>query len=100
MDYAIFDTKMKRLRIVVHGRVQGVMYREFTRREAEKLGVTGYTRNLPDGTVEVIAEGEEKQLNELVQKCKKGPLLAFVEKLDIQEKKPTGEFEGFDIRYS
>lgn len=90
----------KRICAIIKGRVQGVFYREFVRREAEGLGVSGYVRNLKDGNVEIVAEGEEKQLREFEKKFRKGPLMAFVSDVNVKEEQPTGEFEGFDIRYS
>ncbi|HIG97956.1 TPA: acylphosphatase [Candidatus Woesearchaeota archaeon] len=90
----------KRIHALVKGKVQGVFYREFTRREAEPLGVTGFVRNLKDGTVEITAEGEERQLKEFEKKFRKGPLMAFITGVDVKEEPATGEFEGFDIRYS
>ncbi len=90
----------KRIHAIVKGKVQGVFYREFTRREAEPLGVTGWVKNLKDGTVEIVAEGEEKQLKEFEKKLRKGPLMAFVTDVQITGEQPTGEFEWFDLRYS
>ena len=89
----------KRIRAIVKGKVQGVFYREFTRREAEALGVSGFARNLKDGTVEIVAEGEEKYLKEFEKKFRKGPLMAFITDVDLKEEQPTGEFDGFDIRF-
>ncbi len=89
----------KRIHVTVKGKVQGVFYREFTRREAESLGVSGFARNLRDGNVEIVAEGEEKQLKEFEKKFRKGPLMAFITDVDIKEEQPTGEFDGFDIRF-
>lgn len=91
---------VKRIHAIVKGKVQGVFYREFTRREAEALGVSGFARNLRDGSVEIIAEGGERQLKEFEKKFRKGPLLAFVSGVETKEEPATGEFEGFDIRYS
>ncbi|MBI2141670.1 acylphosphatase [Candidatus Woesearchaeota archaeon] len=91
---------LKRIHAIAKGKVQGVFYREFVRREAEGLGVSGYARNLKDGSVEIVAEGEEKQLREFEKKFRKGPLMAFVSEIDLKEEQATGEFEGFDIRYS
>ncbi len=89
----------KRIHVTVKGKVQGVFYREFTRREAEALGVSGFARNLRDGAVEIVAEGEEKQLKEFERKFRKGPLMAFITDVDIKEEQPSGEFDGFDIRF-
>ncbi len=90
---------VKRIHAVVKGKVQGVFYREFTRREAEFSGVSGYVRNLKDGNVEIVAEGEEKKLKEFEKKFRKGPLMAFITDVELKEEQPTGEFEGFDLRF-
>ncbi len=91
---------MKRFHITVSGRVQGVFYRDFARREAEKLGINGYVRNLSNGNVEIVAEGEDKIMERFLAACKKGPLMAFVKGAEVKEEPPTNEFDGFDIRYS
>lgn len=90
----------KRIHAIVKGKVQGVFYREFVRREAEAIGITGFVRNLKDGTVEIVAEGEEKQLKEFEKRFRKGPLMAFITDVEMKEEQHTGEFDGFDMRYS
>ncbi|XKT75338.1 MAG: acylphosphatase [Patescibacteria group bacterium UBA2103] len=90
----------KRVRIIASGRVQLVMYRDFTRRKAKGLGVTGWVKNLKDNTVEVLAEGEEEDLKVLIKHLWNGPLLAEVEDLDIKWwNGATGEFKTFEITY-
>jgi len=89
---------VKQIRLIIKGRVQGVFYREFTMKAARKLGLTGFVRNLSDGTVEVVAEGEEQDLKRLISECKKGPLLAHVENIDVKYGKPEEEFDNFYIR--
>ena len=89
----------KRIHAIVKGKVQGVFYREFVRREAEALGVSGFTRNLKDGNVEIVAEGEEKQLKEFEKRFRKGPLMAFIAEVELKEEQATAEFEGFDVRF-
>ncbi len=91
---------MKRFHLLVSGKVQGVFYRDFARREAEKLGISGYAKNLSNGNVEIVAEGEEKSMEKFIAACRKGPLMAFVKGAEIREEPPTNEFEGFDIRHS
>ena len=83
----------------VYGRVQLVMYRDFTQRKAKKLGLTGYVINQKDKTVKVVAEGKEKELKEIINKCYNGPILAKVEKIDIDWKDYTGQFDKFEIKY-
>ena len=90
---------MQRVHIIVHGSVQGVFFRSNTKRMAESLGLTGYAKNMPDDTVEVVAEGEEDKLKELIEFCKKGPEAAEVSKIDVKFGKASGEFESFEIRY-
>lgn len=90
---------MKRICIVVSGRVQGVFFRHYTNKRAAKLGLTGFVRNLSDGNVEVIAEGDESKLKELVKFCRKGPKSSYVEGIKIEYGKPNGEFNTFSIRY-
>ena len=89
---------MKRVNLKIYGRVQGVFFRDSCRREAQKLGLSGFARNEPDGTVQIIAEGEEKNLQELILWCKEGPEHAKVEKVEAEWQEPTGEFNGFAIR--
>ena len=84
----------------VHGRVQGVSFRAFISRQAMQLGLTGYARNLPSGeAVEVHAEGERKQLEELLIYLKIGPPGAKVEKVEANWSQYTGGCSRFDIRY-
>jgi acylphosphatase len=83
----------------VHGFVQGVFFRDFTRRQARGLGLTGYVRNLPDGTVTLQAEGEEEKLKELVNRLRTGPPGARVDRVDISWSEYTGNYHHFDIKY-
>jgi acylphosphatase len=88
---------MKRLAIHVKGRVQGVGYRAFLHNGVVPLGVGGYVRNLSDGSVEIIAEGTEAQLNEVLKKARAGSPFSEVTDMTVVEEKPTGEFETFEI---
>lgn len=88
-----------RAHIFISGRVQGVFFRSETRREAKKRGVKGWVRNLPDGRVEAVFEGEEKSVKELIEFCKHGPPGARVTNVEILWESPTGEFRDFEIRY-
>ncbi|MFN6992055.1 MAG: acylphosphatase [Fervidobacterium sp.] len=88
---------MKRIHVFVSGRVQGVNFRWNTKKFAEKLNITGFARNLDDGRVEVIAEGEDESIGKLINYLKKGPVLSKVEHLDVKEEKYKGEFAGFSI---
>ena len=88
-----------RLEAIVHGIVQGVNFRWYTRQQATRLNVVGYVRNRWDGTVEVVAEGQRKDLETLLAWLHEGPRSAVVERVDAQWGEPTGEFSRFEIRY-
>lgn len=92
-------SKPMRLSAIIYGRVQGVFFRDFARRQAWDLGLTGYVRNLPDGTVEAVAEGPRDALEQLLQRLKVGSSAARVQKVDFQWGDHTGEFERFEVRY-
>ncbi len=89
----------RRLSAIVHGRVQGVFFRDFTRRQAWALGLTGYVRNLPDGTVEVIAEGPQEALQKLLDQTGAGPSGARVDRVDVHWEEQSSEFDRFEVRY-
>ena len=88
-----------RLKLTISGRVQGVCYRWFTRDTAVELGLTGRVRNLPDGSVEAIAEGEREKLEQLLGWCRRGPDLARVTDIQAEWEEGTGEFQDFTIRH-
>ncbi len=87
-----------RLRVLVSGRVQGVGFRYATYREATRLNLSGWVRNLPDGRVEAAFEGEEDAVRELGEWCREGPIGARVRRVDVFSEAPTGEAGGFQIR--
>lgn len=84
-------------RVIVHGHVQGVWYRDSCRTRARELGVDGWVRNRMDGTVEVWAEGDEAAVARLVSWCRQGPPRAEVESVDVTEEEPAG-LRGFQVR--
>lgn len=88
-----------RAHIFVSGRVQGVFFRTETQRKAERFGITGFVRNLPDGRVEAILEGEREKVEKVIKWARRGPFFAKVEKFDASWEDYRGEFEGFEIRY-
>ena len=89
----------KRVHVFFSGRVQGVFFRAFTREVALRHGVKGWVRNLPDGRVEAVFEGDPDAVEAVLAACREGPPLARVDRVDLQEEPCTGEFEGFAIRY-
>ncbi len=90
----------KRVEAIVHGQVQGVAFREYTRREAERLGVSGWVKNQIDGTVAVLCEGEEAQVDTLVTWLSIGSPFARVTHVERREEEPQGEAGPFVIRFS
>jgi len=88
---------MIRRRVVVHGHVQGVFFRDSVRRQAQQRNVSGWVANRPDGTVEAVFEGEPDDVERLVAFCRKGPRGAQVESVDVTEENPEG-VPGFTVR--
>lgn len=89
---------MKCVNIIVSGRVQGVYFRAFTQKQANKLGITGYVRNTLEGTVEIIACAEQEKLDAFISWCHKGPIMAKVSDVMVTELVVTEVFNQFDIR--
>ncbi len=88
-----------RAHVFISGRVQGVFFRSETRDEAKKRSVKGWVCNLPDGRVEAVFEGEERDVKALVEFCKRGPPGARVADVQVILEKYTGEFNDFKVRY-
>lgn len=91
--------RMPRMRLFVEGSVQGVGFRFFTSRTANNLGIKGFVRNLADGRVEIVAEGEKNKLKKLMEFVKQGPITARVERVIVQWEHETGEFKTFEVRF-
>ncbi|MGD0070526.1 MAG: acylphosphatase [Candidatus Bathyarchaeia archaeon] len=87
-----------RVHVFVSGRVQGVFFRQKTKQQAESFGVTGWVRNLPDGRVETVFEGEEEAVKALVEYCHHGPSYARVTNIDASWEDYRGEFSDFKMR--
>jgi len=89
--------ELVRVRVFAAGRVQGVAYRFFAERHAAGLGVTGWVRNLADGRVEVLAEGDADQIDAFLERLREGPRLARIDSFDVRRETATGEFTDFRI---
>jgi acylphosphatase len=87
-----------RAHLSIRGRVQGVNFRYFTHLQALSLGLTGWVRNLWDGRVEVVFEGEEASVRKMVEWCQSGPPAARVDAVDVTWEPPSGEFADFEVR--
>ncbi|MFH1946873.1 MAG: acylphosphatase [Candidatus Magasanikbacteria bacterium] len=88
---------MKQIKLKIHGQVQGINFRHYTKQKAQELGLIGYVKNLLDGTVEVVAEGREEGLKKLLEWCKIGPRHAEVERVEEEWGEGFGKFEEFKI---
>ena len=91
------DEGKTRKRIVAHGNVQGVFFRDSTETEAEKQGVAGWVRNTDEGTVEAVFEGDPDAVDRMVSFCESGPSSADVERVDVTDEDPEG-LSGFEVR--
>lgn len=91
---------IKRAKIVVHGKVQGVFFRDYTKAEALKLGLSGWVKNLKDGkSVETVVEGEGDKIKEMISWLKSGSPSAEVTDIEIREERPSGDTAPFNIRF-
>ncbi len=89
-----------RAHILVSGRVQGVFFRSETKREADKRGVKGWVRNLHDGRVEVVLEGEEDVVKKIIVFFRKGPSYAWIKDVEVKWEDCKGEFRSFRIKWT
>ena len=88
-----------RARLIIQGRVQGVWFRDSTRRQAVILGVDGWVKNRSDGSVEVLAEGPEDKVRKLISWCRQGPPAARVSRVHETKEEWKGEYNSFDILF-
>lgn len=93
-------TDKQRIHIIVSGRVQGVFFRDFTRRKAESLGLTGWVRNINQNRVEIIAEGYRQSLLTFIKEVKIGPESSRVDHCDVEWLDYKAEFKSFEILYT
>lgn len=87
-----------RAHLLLQGRVQGVNFRYYTMQEARSLGITGWVRNLWDGRVEVLLDGDEDAVRQMIEWCQQGPPSAVVEHTEIAWEEPNAEFSNFRVR--
>jgi len=90
---------MKRAHVFYSGRVQGIGFRYTAQNIAENLGIYGWVKNLEDGRVEIVAESEEKNLKEFLDKISKGPLGRYIKDADVVWERPSKEFNDFGIKF-
>ena len=87
----------KRVQVIIRGRVTGVFFRAATQREAKRLGISGWVRNRQDGSIELVAEGEEEAIKEMLSWAQHGPSAARVDDVDVRWRSYAGEFSDFRI---
>jgi len=88
-----------RAHVIISGKVQGVFFRAETQRAAENYGVSGWVRNRSDGAVEALFEGEEEDVNTIIEWCKEGSPYSKVKNVDVTWEEYSGEFNTFEIAY-
>lgn len=91
------ENKTVRAHVFIEGRVQGVFYRAWIREQVQELGLGGWARNLEDGRVEAVFEGEKGKVGEMIEKCKTGSKFAKVNHIDVTWEKASGEFKTFQV---
>lgn len=87
----------KRVTLKISGKVQGVFFRDSSRAKGQEFNLSGWVKNEPDGTVQITAEGEDQDLNRMIEWCKYGPDHAMVEKVDVKWDKATDEAKDFKV---
>jgi acylphosphatase len=95
----VSSNKKTSAHVFVSGRVQGVYFRQNTKQVATRHRVTGWVRNLPDGRVEAVFEGDEMAVNEVIEWCHVGPPKASVQDVSVKFQRYTGEFADFNVNY-
>lgn len=88
---------MTQANILVSGFVQGVGFRHYVRSKAKELGLSGWVKNVPDGSVNAIFQGPKEKIEEIIKDCKKGPFLSEVERVDVKWEKTEEKFDDFVI---
>ena len=91
--------KRTRVHLFIKGRVQGVFFRESTRIKAKQLEINGWVKNLNDGRVEAVFEGENEKIKKIIKWAEKGPIISRVDDVEIKEEEYKDEFKNFEIRY-
>jgi acylphosphatase len=88
----------ERAHVQISGQVQGVFFRDSTRQQAEALGLAGWVKNMPDGSVEAVFEGPSEKVREMLRWCEEGPRQASVENVDTDIEDAGGDLSGFEVR--
>lgn len=100
MPISLSTDDLRAIEVIVRGRVQGVGFRAFTRRNAMLLGLRGTVSNLPDGTVKAYIEGNKSRVQQMIHLLKEGPSLARVERVDVFSTRPLGQYRTFEVGFN
>ncbi len=92
-------TEKQQIKLNITGRVQGVFYRAETQKQADKLGIKGYVKNLANGSVEAVIEGEPSVVSQMIEWCRKGPAISKVNSVETQEISSNSSYSTFEVRY-
>lgn len=92
-------SNLTQIKVIVKGRVQGVFYRANTQKTAQRLGIKGYVKNLADGSVQAVFEGDPKAVSQMVEWCRKGPEASIVDDVLTETIEDPAYFDTFEIRY-
>ena len=87
------------IKLVITGRVQGVFFRAETKKAADRLGISGYVKNLSDGSVEAVIKGDQASVSQMIAWCRKGPAISKVQSVKMEEISSVSDFNTFDVRY-
>jgi len=90
---------MQEIECIVHGKVQGINYRNFVKKKADALWLSGEVENIPDFKVRVVAQGPEEKLEKLIEHLRKGPFGAKVSNVEVNWREPIRKYQGFEIKY-
>jgi acylphosphatase len=91
--------KKRRVRVLIAGRVQGVFFRSYAQDNAQAIGITGWVRNLPDGRVEAVFEGDAVKVGKMIAWCHEGSPISRVDRVEVLEEVYTGEFDRLTVAY-
>lgn len=89
----------RQARVWISGRVQGVFFRAYTRDQAVRQGLTGWVRNMRDGRVEALFQGDAEALEKMLAWCREGSPLSRVDRVEVRDEPPTSALDNFEVRY-
>jgi len=95
----MIQNNKNQIHLFITGQVQGVFFRSQAKQKARSLGITGWIKNLPNGQIEAVAQGDQNKIKQFIDWCEQGPQLAQVEKVEIKTEQYQSEYQDFEVRY-